>query len=168
MFVSTDSLIRAILSPTFYNVDSWRSVIMFCGYDNCSRKLLFSNMSHLTKNLVMLLILWDFPPFLYFLIWWTNSFKIWSFLHSFLLSFFLLFFLSFFLSLSLLLGPHPSHMEVPRLEAELELQPPASTTVTATLDLLAHKARLGIEPAFSWILVEFAAAKPQFKHHKLF
>ena len=29
------------------------------------------------------------------------------------------------------LGPHPQHVEVPRLGVELELQPPASTTATA-------------------------------------
>ena len=33
------------------------------------------------------------------------------------------------------LGPHPWHMEVPRLGDELELQPPAYTTATATWDL---------------------------------
>ena len=32
------------------------------------------------------------------------------------------------------LGPHPQHMEVPRLEVESELPLPAYTTVTATLD----------------------------------
>ena len=31
-----------------------------------------------------------------------------------------------------LLGPHPQHMEVPRLGVESELQLPASTTATAT------------------------------------
>ena len=33
------------------------------------------------------------------------------------------------------LGPHPRHMEVPRLEAESELQLPAPTTATAMQDL---------------------------------
>ena len=33
------------------------------------------------------------------------------------------------------LGPHPQHMEVPRLEVQLELQLPAYTTATATPDL---------------------------------
>ena len=32
------------------------------------------------------------------------------------------------------LGPHPQHMEVPRLGVESELQLPAYTTVTATQD----------------------------------
>ena len=33
------------------------------------------------------------------------------------------------------LGPHPMHMEVPRLGAELELQLPAYSTTTAMPDL---------------------------------
>ena len=32
------------------------------------------------------------------------------------------------------LGPHPQHMEVPRLEVESELYPPAYTTATAAQD----------------------------------
>ena len=40
-----------------------------------------------------------------------------------------LFFLSF-----VFLGPHPQHMEVPRLGAESELLPPAYATATATWD----------------------------------
>ena len=35
----------------------------------------------------------------------------------------------------LFLGPHPQHMEVPRLGVKLELQLPAYATATATLDL---------------------------------
>ena len=35
----------------------------------------------------------------------------------------------------LFLGPHPWHMEVPRLRVDSELQLPASTTATATRDL---------------------------------
>ena len=34
-----------------------------------------------------------------------------------------------------LLGPHPRHMEVPRLDVESELQLPAYITATATRDL---------------------------------
>ena len=34
----------------------------------------------------------------------------------------------------LFLGPHPQHMQVPRLGVRLELQLPAYTTATATLD----------------------------------
>ena len=40
----------------------------------------------------------------------------------------------FFLFL-VFLGPHPWHMEVPRLEVESQLQLPAYTTATATRDL---------------------------------
>ena len=41
----------------------------------------------------------------------------------------------FFVSFCLFLGPHPRHVEVPRLGVEWELQPPAYTTATATRDL---------------------------------
>ena len=43
-------------------------------------------------------------------------------------------FLFLFLFLFCLLGPHPQHMEVPRLEVQLELQLLAYTTVTARPD----------------------------------
>ena len=43
------------------------------------------------------------------------------------------FFLFFFLFFHFL-GPHPHHMEIPRLGVDLELQLPAYTTVTATPD----------------------------------
>ena len=39
------------------------------------------------------------------------------------------------LSCSFFSGPHLWHMKVPRLEAELELQPPACTTATVMPDL---------------------------------
>ena len=69
-----------------------------------------------------------------------------------------------------LLGSRLQHMEVPRLGVQSELQPPASTTATATAtrDLslsvaypaahgyagsLTHGARPGIEPASSWTVV---------------
>ena len=42
--------------------------------------------------------------------------------------------LSFIVLLSFL-GPHPRHMEVPRLGVESELQPPACATATTTSDL---------------------------------
>ena len=42
---------------------------------------------------------------------------------------------SFFFFLFFFLGPHPWHMEVPRLGAESELQLPGYATATATLDL---------------------------------
>ena len=38
----------------------------------------------------------------------------------------------FFFFFFVFLGPHPRHMEVPRLGVELELQLPANTTATAT------------------------------------
>ena len=41
----------------------------------------------------------------------------------------------FFFFLFFFLGPHPWHMEVPRLGVESELQMPAYTTATATRDL---------------------------------
>ena len=37
------------------------------------------------------------------------------------------------------LGPHPWHMEIPRLGVELELQPPAYTIATATWNLRQQK-----------------------------
>ena len=54
----------------------------------------------------------------------------------FVCSFFFCFFFCFFFVFALL-GLHLQHMEVPRLEVKLELQPPASiiATATATWDL---------------------------------
>ena len=46
-----------------------------------------------------------------------------------------LFFFPFLIFFFFFLGPHPWHMEVPRLGAELELQLPACTTATARWDL---------------------------------
>ena len=51
--------------------------------------------------------------------------------------FFSFFFLSFFFSFfffSCFSGPHPRHIEVPRLGVKLELHLPAYTTATATQD----------------------------------
>ena len=48
--------------------------------------------------------------------------------------FFLLFLLLFFLFFPCFLGPHLWQVEVPRLGVALELQLPAYTTATATLD----------------------------------
>ena len=45
------------------------------------------------------------------------------------------YFLFSFLVFSFISGPHLQHVEVPRLEVELELQLLAYTTVTATWDL---------------------------------
>ena len=84
-------------------------------------------------------------------------------------------FVTFFF-FALFLGPHPRHMEVPRLGVESELQLSAYTTATATRDpscvfdlhhsswqrrSLTHCARPGIEPASSWILVRFVSVAPQ-------
>ena len=52
---------------------------------------------------------------------------------------FFFFFLSF-------LGPHPWHMEVPRLRVELELRLPAYTTATATWDPQPTKRGQGLNP----------------------
>ena len=67
-------------------------------------------------------------------------------------------------------GPHPLHMEGPRLGVTSELQLPVYTTATATQDLshicnlyhssgiagsLTRWARPGIEPLSSWMLVRF-------------
>ena len=63
-------------------------------------------------------------------------------------------------------------MEVPRLGVEEELQLLTYITATAMWDLshicghtrsLAHRARSGIKPASSWILVGFATAEPQWE-----
>ena len=51
--------------------------------------------------------------------------KVTQYIHILFLSFFLSFFFFF-------LGPHPRHMEVPRLGVESELQLPAYATATAT------------------------------------
>ena len=63
------------------------------------------------------------------------------------------------------LGPHPQHMEIPRVGVKSELQWLAYTTATTTQDPsrvcnLHHRSltqwvRLGIEPTSSWILVRF-------------
>ena len=45
------------------------------------------------------------------------------------------FFFFFFFFLFVFLGPHPWHMEVPRLGAQLRLQPSAYARATATRDL---------------------------------
>ena len=48
---------------------------------------------------------------------------------------FTFFFFFFFFFFFLLLGPHPLHMEVPRLGVEWKLQLPAYTTTTAMPDV---------------------------------
>jgi len=79
-------------------------------------------------------------------------------------------------------GPHPQHMEVPRLEVKLELQLPAYTTATATWDRatsvtyttahgnagsLSHWVRPGIKPASSCMLFRFVSAEPWREFHEL-
>ena len=81
-----------------------------------------------------------------------------------------------FVCLFVLLGPHPWHMEVPRVGVKLELQSPAYTTATATPDPscicdLHHSSRehrilnplseARIEPVSSWILARFLSAAPR-------
>ena len=67
------------------------------------------------------------------------------------------------------LGPHPRHMEVPRLGVQLELHLPAYdshrnnrfelpcdyTTVHGDAGFLTHWTRPGVKPIYSWILVGF-------------
>ena len=76
---------------------------------------------------------------------------------------------------SLFLGPHPWHMEAPRLGVHSELQLPAYATATATPDQAAsgtyttaqgtagsstHCVRPAIKPISSWILVGFVSTVP--------
>ena len=63
-------------------------------------------------------------------------------------------FITFFLGL---------HLQVPRLGVELELQLPAYTTATATLDTLTYRSRPGIEPTSSGILDRFVTTEPQWE-----
>ena len=61
------------------------------------------------------------------------------------------------------LGPHPWHMEVPRLGVKLELQLPAYTTAHGNAGSLTHRTRSGIESTTSWIVVRFVSAAPQWE-----
>ena len=75
---------------------------------------------------------------------------------------------SLFFFFSVFLGPHPWHMEVPRLGVKLELQLPATTMwnpsrICDVLGSLTHWARPGIEPATSWSLVSFVSAAPRWE-----
>ena len=86
--------------------------------------------------------------------------------------------LGFFFFGGVFLGPHPQHMEVPRLEIESELQLPTTATATAMPDpshvstytsvhsstgSLTHWVRPGIKPSSSWILVGFVTAERQWE-----
>ena len=92
---------------------------------------------------------------------------------------FCFFFIFFFFCF---LGPHLRHMDVPRLEVQLEIQLPASpqprqgqipaasgtyTAAHSNTRSLTHGARPGIEPATSWFLVELASAEPGRELHHL-
>ena len=71
------------------------------------------------------------------------------------------------------LGPHPRHVELPRLGVELELQLPAypqpqDPSHVCNLHhssrqrwIPTHWARPGIEPTSTWILVGFVSTVPQ-------
>ena len=80
--------------------------------------------------------------------------------------------------LFIFLGLHPRHMEVSRLGVELELQLPAYTTATATLDpshicdlhhssrqcqILNPLSKARDQPVSSWILAGFVTTKPQWE-----
>ena len=82
------------------------------------------------------------------------------------------------LSFFAFLGPHPRHMEVPRLGVESQLQLLAYTTAAATWDLshvcdLHHNSwqcwipdplsEARVEPKFSWILVGFISTAPKWE-----
>jgi len=69
--------------------------------------------------------------------------------------FFFFFFLSFLPSFLASLFLSFSHMEVPRLGVELELQLQAYTTAHGNAGSLTHWARPGIELSSSWMLVRF-------------
>ena len=83
-----------------------------------------------------------------------------------------------FVFIFLLLGPHPRPMDIPRTGIE-SLQLPAYTTATATWVLsrvcnlhrsspqhgIPNRARPGVKPTSSWILVEFVSAAPQQEFH---
>ena len=59
------------------------------------------------------------------------------------------------------LGPHPRHMEVPRLGVESELQLPAYNTAHGNVGSLTHWVGPRIEPASSWMLVRLVTTEPQ-------
>ena len=62
----------------------------------------------------------------------------------------------FFFGLLVFLGPHPWHMEVPRLEAESEIYLPVYTTAHGNIGSSILYLGPGIEPASSWMQVTFA------------
>ena len=67
---------------------------------------------------------------------------------------------------SVLIGPHPQHMEVPRLGVESEPRGIRAVSATHSTALgnagsSTHGARPGIERATSWFLVGFVSAAPR-------
>ena len=74
-----------------------------------------------------------------------------------------------FLCVCVFLGPHPLHMEVPRLGVESELQLPTYTTAIAMPDLsricdLHHSSwQRQILLVSLWILVGFATTEPRWE-----
>ena len=81
-------------------------------------------------------------------------------------------YLFIYLFIYLLLGPHPQHMEVPRLGVESKLQLPTTATPEASSVCNLHHSswphwilnelsKPEIETASSWILVRFVIAEPQ-------
>ena len=72
-----------------------------------------------------------------------------------LLFHFYFYFIYLFFGLFVFLGPHPWHMEVPKLEVHSKLSLPTYTTAHSNAGSLTHWARPGIEPTSSWMLVGF-------------
>ena len=79
---------------------------------------------------------------------------------------FYLIFCVFIYSLDLI-GPHPQHVEVPRLGVKLELQLLACTTAHSNTRTIPNWARPGIKTMSSYILVEFVTAEPNRKSMNL-
>ena len=87
----------------------------------------------------------------------------------FIFLFFILFFLCVFL------GPHPRHMEGPRLgfksepqQCQIQAASATYTTAQGKAGSLTHWARLGIEPKTSWFLVGFVSVAPWREPQSLF
>ena len=87
----------------------------------------------------------------------------------------------FVLSFCFFLGPHPWHMEVPRIGVELELQLPVYATATAMRDSsciwdLHHSSQQHqmpnplseIKPTSSYILVRFVSTEPQWERQAIY
>ena len=68
--------------------------------------------------------------------------------------------MAFYLLIFCFLGPHPWHLEVPRLGVQLELQLPAYTTATAIQDL-SRICNLHHSPQQCWILNPLSEARDE-------